>query len=111
MKTTSSNAENEYRVTWAIDITAAGFRQAAEHALQIQRQPESIATVFEVTCSATGVQRTVHLSDEGHAPGETLCCLVCGDSVAPTRLRDHLCGHNPNADGLEWADVRAQFCR
>jgi len=39
---------NRYRVGWTIDIEAGGPEQAARHALAIQRDPESIATVFEV---------------------------------------------------------------
>lgn len=39
----------EYRVEWSIDILAGSPRKAAEQALAIQRDPESIATVFDVT--------------------------------------------------------------
>jgi hypothetical protein len=37
-----------YRVKWEIDIEAASAKKAAEEALKIQRDPESIATVFMV---------------------------------------------------------------
>jgi len=37
-----------YRVLWEIDIDADSPREAAEGALQIQRRPDSIATVFTV---------------------------------------------------------------
>ena len=37
-----------YRVTWEIDLDAASPRAAAEKALEIQRDSESIATVFSV---------------------------------------------------------------
>ena len=37
-----------YRVTWGIDIDAETPRQAAEQALAIHRNPESIATIFDV---------------------------------------------------------------
>jgi hypothetical protein len=37
-----------YRVTWEIDLHANSPRAAAEEALRIQRDPESIATVFGV---------------------------------------------------------------
>lgn len=40
--------EDEYRVGWAIDIQADSHEQAARKALRIQRDPSSIATVFEV---------------------------------------------------------------
>ena len=39
---------SNYRVTWCIDIEAATPEDAAREALAIQRDPESIATVFEV---------------------------------------------------------------
>lgn len=38
----------EYVVTWTNDITADSPREAAELALAMQRDPTSIATVFEV---------------------------------------------------------------
>jgi len=37
-----------YRVTWTIEIDARSHRAAAQKALKIQRDPESLATVFEV---------------------------------------------------------------
>ncbi len=37
-----------YRVTWVIDIDADTPREAAEKALEIQRDPQSIATHFIV---------------------------------------------------------------
>lgn len=39
---------NHYCVTWNIDIEAETPRDAAKQALKIQRDPESIATVFKV---------------------------------------------------------------
>jgi len=38
----------EYRVEWFIDIEAEGPKEAAQEALNIQRDPNSIATSFEV---------------------------------------------------------------
>ena len=38
-----------YRVTWTIDIDADTPREAAQRALDIQRDPDSCATCFEVT--------------------------------------------------------------
>ena len=38
----------EYHVRWDIDVEAGSPKQAAKKALKIQRDPESIATVFEV---------------------------------------------------------------
>lgn len=40
--------ETEYRVGWYIDVQADSHEMAAREALAIQRDPESIATVFEV---------------------------------------------------------------
>lgn len=37
-----------YRVVWEIDIEACAPIEAAKKALQIQRDPNSIATVFDV---------------------------------------------------------------
>lgn len=39
---------NEYRVIWEIDIEAETPREAAQQALDIQRNGDSIATVFTV---------------------------------------------------------------
>lgn len=39
----------EYRIKWEIDIDAATPEEAAEKARAIQQNPESAATVFEVT--------------------------------------------------------------
>lgn len=37
-----------YYVTWSIEVEATSPKVAAEMALEIQRDPESIATVFMV---------------------------------------------------------------
>jgi len=37
------------RVRWEIDVEAKTAREAARTALEIQRDPRSIATVFDVT--------------------------------------------------------------
>ena len=37
-----------YRVTWVIDVEANSPTEAAEKALEIQRDPESVATFFTV---------------------------------------------------------------
>lgn len=36
-------------------------------------------------------------------------CKICRDLVSTADLRDHLCQHNPNAQGFEPHDVAAQF--
>lgn len=38
----------EYRVIWMIDIEAGSPQEAAAEALKIQRDPDSIATSFDV---------------------------------------------------------------
>lgn len=40
---------SEYRVKWEIDIEAESPEEAARIALDIQRDPDSIATAFDVT--------------------------------------------------------------
>ena len=47
----------EYRIHWEIDITAATPLEAAQRALRIHRDSESIATVFDVTDEAGTTQR------------------------------------------------------
>ena len=39
----------EYRVTWTINLDAESFEDAARQALEIHRDPTSIATCFAVT--------------------------------------------------------------
>jgi hypothetical protein len=40
--------EREYRVSWYIDLSGKNSEDVARQALAIQRDPESIATVFVV---------------------------------------------------------------
>ena len=42
---------NEYTVRWEIEISAASPEEAARMALDIQRDPTSLATVFTVVAS------------------------------------------------------------
>ena len=44
----------EFRVTWEMDIEADSPREAAEKALEIQRDAASIATVFTATRASDG---------------------------------------------------------
>lgn len=53
----------DYKVTWEIDIRAESFEDAARKALAIQRDPESIATVFDVMRSDC-VSMTIDLNQE-----------------------------------------------
>lgn len=39
----------EYRVLWEIEVTAESPKEAVKRAREIQLDPESIATVFEVS--------------------------------------------------------------
>lgn len=48
MKMPKGKKEKTYRVSWEIDVTANSHKEAAKKALEIQRNPESIATVFKV---------------------------------------------------------------
>lgn len=48
----------EYCVTWTIDLDASSPEEAARLALEIQRDPTSIATVFDVH---TGTGRSVRV--------------------------------------------------
>ena len=43
----------EYLVTWQIEIEADSAEEAAQEALKIQRDPESIANVFTVSDGET----------------------------------------------------------
>lgn len=43
---------NTYRVTWEIDVEAESPLEAAERAREIQRDPDSTATVFGVRMTA-----------------------------------------------------------
>lgn len=59
----TQDEEQQYLVTWEIDIVAATPAEAARKALAIQRDPDSIATVFDVADKEGSVTR-VDLSDE-----------------------------------------------
>ncbi len=54
---------NHYCISWNIDIEAETPREAAEEALKVQRDPESMATVFEVR-DKTGNITTIDLEEE-----------------------------------------------
>lgn len=54
-----------YRVRWEIEIISTAPEDAATQALLIQRDPESIATVFSVTDEFNRVV-TVDLSSRSH---------------------------------------------
>jgi hypothetical protein len=52
----------EYTVTWVIDLDAASPQEAAKKALEIQRDPDSIATIFEI-CPIDGTPIRIDLSE------------------------------------------------
>lgn len=54
----------EYYVEWSINITADSPTEAAERALQIQRDPTSTATVFDVFDADGEMYRTDLLPQE-----------------------------------------------
>lgn len=44
-----------------------------------------------------------------HAVHEKFMCRVCGEVVKADDIREHLVEHNPNAEGMDWEDIRNQF--
>lgn len=57
------NNGGHFHITWEIDLHAKSPKEAAIGALEIQRDPESIATVFDIT-DEKGVTTRVDLSDD-----------------------------------------------
>ncbi len=60
----------EYKVTWVIDLDADDPWQAAERALEIHRNPASIATVF--TCQTDGLEPVEIDLTEGTVDGASV---------------------------------------
>ena len=54
----------EYHVMWEIDIKADSPEEAARIALDIQRNPESAATVFTVTDEEDEMMKIDPIADE-----------------------------------------------
>ena len=54
---------NDYLITWTIDIYADTSEEAAIKALEIQRDPSSIATYFHVKNKDTGEFLGIDLED------------------------------------------------
>jgi len=52
-----------YRVKWEIDIEADSPEEAAKESLKIQRDPDSVATIFDVT-DDNGVTTEIDLNPE-----------------------------------------------
>lgn len=57
----------EYIVRWEIQLDAETPKKAAERALEIQRDPASIATFFEVVKHSTREIKYIDLGEESHA--------------------------------------------
>jgi hypothetical protein len=57
-----------YIVSWEIEVDAETLEEAAEEALRIQKDPASLATVFEVEHSETGQTYRVDAALEGTYP-------------------------------------------
>lgn len=53
----------QFRVSWKIDIEAESAEDAARAALAIQREPDSIATVFEVKAEGDARPVAVDLTE------------------------------------------------
>ena len=53
----------QFRVSWKIDIEAESAEEAARAALAIQREPDSIATVFEVKAEGDAHPVAVDLTE------------------------------------------------
>ena len=47
----------EYDITWKIEVEAGSFEEAVKIALEIQRDPNSIATQFEVRDAAGTIRK------------------------------------------------------
>lgn len=56
---------NKYTVTWVIEIDADDPRQAAAMAKEIQEDPDSTATIFNVQNQETGKAVNVEPGDDG----------------------------------------------
>ena len=68
----------EYLVTWKLNIDAESPRQAAEKALEIQRDPDSTATFFKVESMEPGGGVT-------HIALSQPVCTLCGESAMTDR--------------------------
>lgn len=78
-----------------IEVEADSPGDAARHALEIQRDPESIATAFTVD------EQTVDLRYR---------CNLCGELFTVQELRQHLRAHSPAADSaIEARDIEGFF--
>ncbi len=72
-----SKEYKQYNVVWEIVVWAHSMREAAENALEIQRDVDSTASVFEV-CKDGGEPETVDLEVEHDA--DDLACHLTGEN-------------------------------
>lgn len=102
----------EFFVTWEIDVTADTPRAAAQEALAIQRNPDSIATVFYVT-DDSGLTERIDLDEASRPvaqdkirPSATLTASDCREIYYAVELkRMHVAvdinEHGRYADGVD----------
>ncbi len=69
----------EYHVTWEIDVDAENEEDAARQALEMQRDPESSATVFDVYAYPDGKVKMIDVdAPPRHKPDASACdCYRC----------------------------------
>jgi len=88
--------DDTFRVLWAIDLSATSAREAAQRALEIQRNPASIATHFEVTRHGSDPQTPATIVDFHEDPDPSADAGVSDDVYATRRQR-----FNDILDGYE----------
>jgi hypothetical protein len=66
----ATSGSDLYRVSWEIDVEAEDPMEAAQQALDIQRDPDSTATVFRVRHSVSKEASTIDLLDEAGSTAE-----------------------------------------
>lgn len=69
---------NSYRVKWEIDVEADTPEEAARKALAIQRNPESIATVFDVEEPGRLTYARIDLTPGAGGERVRFACKYCG---------------------------------
>lgn len=92
---------NEYIVEWVIEITADTPEQAAIAALRIQRDPTSMATVFDVR-DDSGIAHRVDLVDERCATWDEHPVFLVSDWQYEVRNDDTRLGY------WEWVNKKLQ---
>ncbi len=107
--------ERSYHVIWEIDVYAKTPEEAAEKALEIQRDKLSEAKVFNVQDNEIN---SYNYDIDLEAPKEDYSliiykCNICGNVFAPnayiSQLKGHLGSHNPNAYDFSNNEVLKNF--